>query len=126
MLLLDQEETCKQIINNNDCFVVMATGAGKSLMYQLPAVALRDIGIKAISIVISPLISLMNDQVAALRAMGISAGMIGSTSSVEDYERARNGEFCVLYMSPEKLFGWKSNIQHLASTCYIVMIAIGE
>jgi len=121
-----QQNTCHEILNGRDCFVVMATGSGKSLMYQLPPVALREIGIKAVSVVISPLISLMNDQVNALRVMGISAGMVCSGTSMADEKRAREGEFSVLYMSPEKLFTWKHNIVLLAKNCYVVCIAVDE
>ena len=61
-----QRELCSAILNGKDVFTSMATGSGKSLIYQLPAVACRDIGIPASCIVISPLISLMNDQVIYL------------------------------------------------------------
>lgn len=105
----------------------MATGAGKSLIYQLPPVALRENGIKdAISIVISPLISLMSDQVNSLRAMGIPAGMLCShTSHVEELE-AKSGEYAVLYLSPEKLFHWQDSFVTLCTTHRIVCIAVDE
>lgn len=61
-----QRELCCAILDGKDVFTSMATGSGKSLIYQLPAVACRDIGILATIIVVSPLISLMNDQVQSL------------------------------------------------------------
>ena len=105
----------------------MATGAGKSLMYQLPAIALRESGIKnAISIVISPLISLMSDQVNALRSMGISAGMLCSHTSYTEEKQAKAGEYAVLYLSPEKLFHWEDSFIELCNTHHIVCIAVDE
>lgn len=56
----------RSILSGNDCFVLMATGSGKSLCYQIPSIVLRRRGIVATTVVISPLISLMEDQVAAL------------------------------------------------------------
>ena len=95
-------------------------------MYQLPAIYLREIGIRAISIVISPLISLMKDQVSSLRAKGVSANMICSTTSRGEEQDAMNGLYCVLYLSPEKLSYWKSSLIVLSKTYYIVCIAIDE
>ena len=84
------------------------------MMYQLPAILLREQGINAVSVVISPLISLMSDQVASLRAMGVEAGMVCSTTPAAEEARALAGDFSVLYLSPEKLFVWMDNLMQLA------------
>lgn len=79
--------------------MLMATGQGKSLCYQLPALVT---GLPVV--VISPLISLMEDQVLALNQRGITACHLSSTQEdLSVFERARRGEFSLVYMSPERL-----------------------
>src|SRR3989339_1453925 len=96
-----QEEIVDHVASQNDCFVLMPTGGGKSLCYQLPALKFSGI-----TIVISPLISLMKDQVDALQACGITAEFINSTlSSMEINEicmRAKNNKIKILYIAPER------------------------
>lgn len=98
-----QERIVGSLLAGHDTCVVMPTGGGKSLCYQLPAALLRD---KTV-VVISPLIALMQDQMAQLAQMGISAGMLNSSlPSDEQYRitrRAIDGQYRLLYLSPERL-----------------------
>ena len=75
-----QKEIIQHILNNEDCLGIMPTGAGKSICYQIPAIMLSGI-----TIVISPLISLMKDQVDSLNNMGIPATCINSTLSDSEF-----------------------------------------
>jgi ATP-dependent DNA helicase RecQ len=97
-----QEEVVDAILAGRDTLAVMPTGAGKSLCFQLPAL-MRE----GLTIVVSPLIALMDNQVALLRAHGVRAGAIHSArprlESVEDWRAASAGESQLLYMSPERL-----------------------
>lgn len=121
-----QLEVCLRVLSRKDAFVVMATGSGKSVMFQLPALALRDCGCKAVTLVISPLLSLIEDQVAGLKALGIEAGMIGSMASSAEEQRAQNGDYTILYSTPEKIMLWKHGLTRLAQNAYIVCIAVDE
>ena len=96
-----QEEVVEQILSGQDGLVVMPTGGGKSLCYQLPAMCLDGV-----TLVISPLIALMKDQVDALQGKGISATMINSTlDQNEQWKRIaamKNGEYKLVYVAPER------------------------
>jgi len=98
-----QENIVRSLLAGRDTCVVMPTGGGKSLCYQLPAAMSPD---KTV-IVISPLIALMEDQVAQLGQMGISAALLNSSISAVQQARvidkARAGEYRLLYLSPERL-----------------------
>jgi ATP-dependent DNA helicase RecQ len=98
-----QESIVRSLLAGRDSCVVMPTGGGKSLCYQLPAAMTPD---KTV-IVISPLIALMEDQVAQLGQMGISAALLNSSISAGQQarviEKARAGEYRLLYLSPERL-----------------------
>ena len=98
-----QEEIVRNILDGRDVCVVMPTGGGKSLCYQLPAVLQTG----KTAIVVSPLIALMQDQVAQLGQMGISASVLNSSQSWSEQRgierRAEAGEFRLLYLSPERL-----------------------
>jgi ATP-dependent DNA helicase RecQ len=98
-----QEDIVRGIAAGRDACVVMPTGGGKSLCYQLPAV----LDAQRTAVVISPLIALMQDQVAQLEQMGIPAAFLNSSLSTEErgliLQRASRGEFRLLYLSPERL-----------------------
>jgi ATP-dependent DNA helicase RecQ len=97
-----QERIVRSLLAGHDTCVVMPTGGGKSLCYQLPAVVSERT-----TVVISPLIALMQDQAAQLAQMGIPAAVLNSSVSSEDQSRvirqARDGTFRLLYLSPERL-----------------------
>src|SRR6202451_2818398 len=97
-----QERIVTSLLAGRDTCVVMPTGGGKSLCYQLPAVVSEKT-----AVVISPLIALMQDQAAQLAQMGIPAAVLNSTISNEEQGRiirqARDGAFRLLYLSPEPL-----------------------
>ena len=99
-----QERIVRSLVGGHDTCVIMPTGGGKSLCYQLPALALGKT-----TVVVSPLIALMHDQVAQLTQMGIPAAVLNSTLSSSEQSRvmmkAREGEFRLLYISPERLAG---------------------
>ncbi|MDR3764024.1 MAG: ATP-dependent DNA helicase [Acidobacteriota bacterium] len=96
-----QREIVSDVVNGRDALVVMPTGAGKSLCYQLPAVAL-----KGLTVIISPLISLMSDQVRQMRALRIPAIMLSSAQSWDEQKaamgRLREGFRGLLYVAPER------------------------
>lgn len=99
-----QEQIIDRIITGGNAMVVMPTGSGKSLCFQFPALALPGYGI---TLVFSPLIALMEDQVAALRKKGIKAEYINSTldkkQRFERYEKLGNGEYELIYATPERM-----------------------
>ena len=98
----DQREIIRNTIEGHDSLVIMPTGGGKSLCYQIPALARDGVGL-----VVSPLIALMQDQVAALHELGIEAGFINSTQSLEKQNAVKkkllSGELQLLYIAPERL-----------------------
>ena len=97
-----QQEIIQTVVNGGDALVLMPTGGGKSLCYQLPALALPGCGV-----VISPLIALMQDQVSALRQLGLRAAFLNSTleaAAAREIERKLvAGELDLLYIAPERL-----------------------
>lgn len=93
-----QKDVIEKIMEGRDCLVVMATGSGKSLCYQVPPLITGRTGI-----VVSPLISLMQDQVMALKQRGIKAEYLGSTQTDRTVQsRAESGGYDLLFMTPEK------------------------
>ncbi len=98
-----QEKIVRSLLAGRDACVVMPTGGGKSLCYQLPAAMLSE----KTAIVVSPLIALMQDQVAQLGQMGISAALLNSAVPAEEQRAimrdARKGKYRLLYLSPERL-----------------------
>ncbi|KMQ79963.1 ATP dependent DNA helicase RecQ [Candidatus Burkholderia pumila] len=101
-----QGDIVEHVAGGGDCLVLMPTGGGKSLCYQIPSLVRKEAGFGA-SIVVSPLIALMLDQVAALTEVGVRAACLNSTLSGAEAaatERAlRNGEIDLLYVAPERL-----------------------
>lgn len=99
---LNQEPVIAAIMNGQSVLAVMPTGAGKSLCYQIPALALDGV-----TIVVSPLVALMRDQVAALQLAGVAAETINSSQdraqNVAVWKRVAGGETKLLYLSPERL-----------------------
>lgn len=118
----NQEAIIREIMQGNDCLVLMPTGGGKSLCYQVPALAMEGT-----AVVISPLISLMHDQVEALKANGIPAEALNSGNDITDdliiRRRCEAGELKLLYVSPEKLL---SEIPYLFSNIKISLFAVDE
>uniref|UniRef100_UPI0005934761 DEAD/DEAH box helicase n=1 Tax=Legionella tunisiensis TaxID=1034944 RepID=UPI0005934761 len=97
-----QEEIINELIAGHDLLVLMPTGGGKSLCYQVPALVRAGVGI-----VVSPLIALMEDQVAALKLQGIRAAYYNSSLSSEEARQVlaqlHNNELDLLYVAPERL-----------------------
>lgn len=103
-----QQRIIDRVMGGGDALVVMPTGAGKSLCFQLPALAMRaQRGGEGVGLVFSPLIALMEDQVAALKAKGIRAGFVNSTvgkpERLRRYERLARGAYELFYATPERM-----------------------
>ena len=98
----NQAEVIETLINGGDALILMPTGGGKSLCYQIPALVREGVGI-----VVSPLIALMQDQVDALRQLGISAAFLNSSLDARSRRRVEqdllDGELSLLYVAPERL-----------------------
>jgi len=118
-----QEDIITHVLSGRDCVVLMPTGGGKSLCFQLPAI-MSD----GVALAISPLISLMKDQVDALRANGIAADFINSTVPPNEIGRimrsAKSGKLKVLYIAPERLP--VAGFEDFLRTLHISLIAIDE
>ena len=117
-----QKDIIDHVVSGHDALVLMPTGGGKSVCYQIPALMLEGV-----AIVVSPLISLMKDQVDALQANGIAAEAMNSNN--DEYanriirERCQRGEIKILYISPERLMG---EISWLQQYVHVSMFAIDE
>src|SRR3954453_12991660 len=98
----EQGAIIEHVIDGGDALVLMPTGGGKSLCYQIPALVREGVGV-----VVSPLIALMQDQVDALRTVGVNAGFLNSSQSVQERQATeaafRSGELDLLYVAPEGL-----------------------
>ena len=118
-----QKSVIDSILAGRDAFAVMPTGAGKSVCYQIPAVLLPGI-----TLVISPLISLMQDQVKALNEAGVQAAFINSSLSEKDYNetirKARQGTYKIIYIAPERLV--TEGFLALAKSVPISMVTVDE
>ena len=117
-----QEEVINHVLQGKDALVLMPTGGGKSLCYQLPALMLEGT-----AIVVSPLISLMKDQVEILQAHGIRAETINSGNTEAENravcEKCLRGEVKLLYMSPERLM---TEVPEISSWIRISLFAVDE
>ena len=118
-----QEDAVKQILGGGDALVLMPTGAGKSVCYQVPALCRPGT-----AIVVSPLIALMDDQVAAMRQLGVAAGALHSELDPDEQRRVGRaldyGELDLIYISPERLMS--PGTQERLSRQTISLIAIDE
>lgn len=118
-----QEEIVQAVLDGHDVLAVMPTGAGKSLCYQLPALVRPGI-----TVVVSPLISLMRDQVGQLREYGIGAGALNSANDQAEnrriHEALRNGSLRLLYVAPERIV--RSDTAALLREAKVALLAIDE
>ena len=118
-----QQDIIDSVIAGEDCLVLMPTGGGKSLCYQIPALLRPGTGI-----VISPLIALMQDQVNALEQLGIHAAFLNSTQSSQQQAQVtdalRQGQLQLLYIAPERIN--QPATRELLKQCDIALIAIDE
>src|SRR3954470_365579 len=98
----NQREIIEHLVGGGDALVLMPTGGGKSLCYQIPALVREGVGV-----VVSPLIALMQDQVDALTALGVRAGFLNSTQDHDERRQVESaflaGELDLLYLAPERL-----------------------
>ena len=118
-----QKELVDALLEGRDVLGVMPTGAGKSVCFQVPALL-----VPGLTVVVSPLISLMKDQVGALRQAGVPAAYLNSALSAEQqravYARAYSGELRLLYVSPERLE--MSGFQALFERVPLAYVAVDE
>jgi len=118
-----QEDIINTVLTGSDAFVLMQTGGGKSLCYQLPAIKL-----KGLTLVISPLVALMKDQVDSLQVNGVASAYLNSTLSYAEQDRvqmkASRGEIKILYIAPERLA--TQSFQDFLRYLNISLIAIDE
>ena len=118
-----QEELIDAVLSGRDVLGVMPTGGGKSLCYQIPALLLPGI-----TLVISPLISLMQDQVLALKSVGVPAAYLNSSLSLEQQSlvlrNLRQGRYKILYAAPERLLG--EGFLAMAREVPISLVAVDE
>jgi len=121
----DQQEVIDHVVAGGDALVLMPTGGGKSLCYQVPALVRDGVGV-----VISPLIALMQDQVDALRALGVRAGFLNSSQDPAARRAVEaaflSGELDLLYVAPESLGGGTSATMRLLERGRISLFAIDE
>jgi ATP-dependent DNA helicase RecQ len=121
----NQKEIIKNVIDGNDSFVLMPTGGGKSLCYQIPALIF-----KGLTVVVSPLIALMKDQVDALKINGVPANFLNSTQSQNEQntiiEQLRNNKLKLIYLAPERLIGQGNGFLSILKTLDISLFAIDE
>ena len=118
-----QEQIVDQLLSGRDAMGIMPTGAGKSVCYQIPALMLEGI-----TIVVSPLISLMNDQVTSLIQSGIKAAYLNSSLTAGQYFKALNnieaGKYKIIYVAPERLM--TDRFQNICRNIKISMVAVDE
>ena len=122
---MNQEQVIEAILKKKDCVVLMPTGGGKSLCYQIPALMLDGL-----TVVISPLIALMKDQVDALRNNGIAAAFLNSTQTakqqVEVFQDIRSGKLKLLYVAPERLLQSGDQFIDFLASINVSLFAVDE
>ena len=120
-----QLDVIESVLDGHDSLVLMPTGGGKSLCYQIPAILRPGVGI-----VISPLIALMQDQVQALRQFGVAAAFLNSSVPFHEQREIeaalRRGELDLLYLAPERLLSEEAGTLELLRTLEVALIAIDE
>ncbi|MEI6086348.1 MAG: DNA helicase RecQ [Bacteroidota bacterium] len=121
----NQKEIIDLVLEGKDALVLMPTGGGKSLCYQVPALCLPGV-----TVVVSPLIALMKDQVDALVLSGVKAAFLNSTQSIADQailsEQLRNNELKLIYVAPERLVGQDKQFLHFLQSISVSLFAIDE
>lgn len=119
----NQKEIIDHLIGGGDSLVLMPTGGGKSICYQIPSIVRNGVGI-----IVSPLIALMQDQVEALLQFGVRAGFLNSSlnarEAFEIQQRVRNGQLDLLYVAPERLM--TDSFQNFLSNIQVSLFAIDE
>ncbi len=122
---MNQEAAIETVLQKKDCVVLMPTGGGKSLCYQIPALMLEGL-----TLVVSPLIALMKDQVDALKNNGVEAAFLNSTQSgqeqAEVFRSIREGRLKLLYVAPERLLQSGDQFIDYLRTINISLFAIDE
>jgi ATP-dependent DNA helicase RecQ len=120
-----QEEIIEAVLGGRDCLVLMPTGGGKSICYQIPALLMDGV-----AVVISPLIALMKDQVDALRANGVDAAFLNSTQTaaeqVDVFRSVRSGKLKLLYVAPERLLASGDQFLDFVKGIKVSLFAIDE
>jgi ATP-dependent DNA helicase RecQ len=121
----NQQEIVEHVLEGKDAVVLMPTGGGKSLCYQVPALCLDGV-----TVVVSPLIALMKDQVDALKANGINAEFLNSTQSLNEQseisQQLQNNQLKLLYVAPERLMGNASQFLNFLQNINVSLFAIDE
>ncbi len=122
---MNQEQAIEAVLQKKDCVVLMPTGGGKSLCYQIPALLLDGL-----TVVISPLIALMKDQVDALRNNGVEAAFLNSTQTgreqTEVFQTVRSGKLKLLYVAPERLLQTGDQFIDFLKSVNVSLFAIDE
>jgi len=119
----NQQEVIDTLLAGQDAFVLMPTGSGKSICYQIPSIMLNGVGL-----VVSPLIALMQDQVEALRQNGVRTAFLNSSLSLKEFEQVEfsvlNGQCDILYVAPERFF--TKRFQNILGKIPVALFAIDE
>lgn len=120
-----QEAIIEQVLDGKDCIALMPTGAGKSVCYQVPAMIFPGL-----TLVVSPLIALMKDQVDAMNTQGIPAAFLNSTQDIAEQryisEEVHKGSIKLLYVAPERLFGGTYPLLDLLNKIDLSLVAVDE
>jgi len=122
---LNQQAAIESVLAKKDCLVLMPTGGGKSLCYQIPSL-LQD----GLTLVISPLIALMKDQVEAMKSYGVEAAFLNSTQTakeqIEVFQAVRSGKLKLLYVAPERLLQSGDQFLDFLRSIKVSLFAIDE